>query len=73
MEPPYDEWVVVERARMLEDRVQLLIVRLGRTLEALTDRRVLRAVQRPPSPLEIEDGLFTIGQCHPDSLPARRT
>src|SRR6476661_4134260 len=54
-QPPHEHRVVLERVRTVDDPVQQLVVARGGETEPLADRSLLRDVQPPRLPLEVQD------------------
>jgi uridine kinase len=79
LQTPYDQRVERQRARMIEQAVELLIVLLLGAREPRADRRVPGLVATPPRRLELEDGSLALAERvagrrrligHSHSLPA---
>ena len=70
LEAAHHQRIVVHRRGQLEQLVQFLIVLVGRALEPRADHRLLRLVEGPEVPLELQHGALPLID-HEHSLALR--
>jgi hypothetical protein len=70
LQPMHDEWVVIESSGIIEDRRQLGMIFLRRTLKPSADHLIPWLVVAPPRPFEVEHGGMAFAE-HRPRLPAR--